>query len=136
MRRRVISKVRADERVVEKALAKARRDLGTSETLLDNGEYDWSLTVSYTAMMGAARALMLSMGYRPSSSEGHVAVVRFMEAVSSDGEMLRFTGILDRLRRKRHRVVYEEYDVTTGDEAAQALEWARDFFDKIMALMG
>ena len=136
MRRRVISKVRADERVVEKALAKARRDLGTSETLLDNGEYDWSLTVSYTAMLGSARALMLSMGYRPSSSEGHVAVVRFMEAVSSDGEMLRFTGILDRLRRKRHRVVYEEYDVTTGDEAAQALEWARGFIDKIMALMG
>ena len=104
--------------------------------MLDNTEYDWSLTVSYTAMLGAARALMLSMGYRPSSSEGHVAVVRFMEAVSSDGEMLRFTGILDRLRRKRHRVVYEEYDVTTGDEAAQALEWARGFIDKIMALMG
>ena len=65
-------------------------------------------------MLGAARALMLSGGYRPSSSEGHAAVVRFMEAVSRDGEMLRFTGILDRLRRKRHRVVYEEYDITSG----------------------
>jgi hypothetical protein len=43
---------------------------------------------------------------------------------------------LDRLRRKRHRVVYEEYDVTTGDETAQALEWAMGFIEKIMALMG
>jgi len=86
-------------------------------------------------MLGAARALMLSGGYRPSSSEGHVAVVRFMEAVSSDGEMLRFTGILDRLRRKRHRVVYEEYDITSGDEAAQALEWAGGFVEKIIEIM-
>jgi uncharacterized protein (UPF0332 family) len=86
-------------------------------------------------MLGAARALMLSGGYRPSSSEGHAAVVRFMEAVSSDGEMLRFTGILDRLRRKRHRVVYEEYDITSGDEAAKALEWARGFVDKIIEII-
>lgn len=86
-------------------------------------------------MLGAARALMLSGGYRPSSSEGHVAVVRFMEAASSDGEMLRFTGILDRLRRKRHRVVYEEYDITTGNEAAQALEWAGSFVEKIIEII-
>jgi hypothetical protein len=58
-----------------------------------------------------------------------------MEAVSSDEEMLRFTGILDRLRRKRHRVVYEEYDITSGDEAAQALVWAGGFIVKIMTLL-
>jgi uncharacterized protein (UPF0332 family) len=135
LRRRIISRVRIDKRVVEKALTKARRDLNTSETLLINGEYDWSLTVSYTAMLGAARALMLNGGYRPSSPEGHVAVVRFMEAVSSDGEIQRFTVILDRLRRKRHSVVYEEYDVTTKDEASQALEWSRGFIDKIIEII-
>jgi hypothetical protein len=41
-------------------------------------------------MLGAAGGFDVKLGYRPSSSVAR-AVVRFIEAVSSDGEMLQFT---------------------------------------------
>ena len=71
-------------------------------------------------------------GYRPSSLEGHVAVYRYLEVVL-DGE--RLVTVFNSLRKKRHRIVYDEMDVVSGDEARRAVEWAEEFVRLIEVLI-
>ena len=122
-----VRRIKPNRQVIEKALAKAHKDLKVSETLIELGEYDWAYTTSYTAMLTAARGLMNYMGYRPSSSDGHVAVVRFLDSMEMEKDIRKFAGIIDRMRRTRHRVMYDEYDIITEKAANQAYEWAIRF---------
>jgi uncharacterized protein (UPF0332 family) len=80
LRSRIIRRIRPDRRLAVNSLTRARRDIDTARTLIENEKSDWSLAVSYNAMLLAGRALMFSRGYRPSSTEGHLAVVRFLHA--------------------------------------------------------
>lgn len=135
LRRGTVKRITPDARLSGVSLAKARRDIGASSVLYEIEEFDWSLAISYNAMLGAARALMYLHGYRPSSSDGHQAVIRFLEAASMDEETSKYTAIMDRLRKKRHCLVYEEYDVVTGREARQALIWAEGFLERVEKML-
>jgi uncharacterized protein (UPF0332 family) len=109
--------------------------LRTAKRLFESGDYDWCLAVAYNAMLQAGRALMYSMGYRPSASYGHVAVLKFLRAAARDklGEDL--LTLLDRARRKRHRAVYEEAEITSKKEAGECLKWANKFVSKVRGLL-
>ena len=95
--------------------------------MIANDKFDWSVAVSYNAMLSAARALMLDKGYRPSSQEGHVAVIRFLEATLDTETSDRMIIAMNGMRKKRHRIVYEEMDIISNDEAKQAITWAEEF---------
>ena len=43
----------------------------------------------------------------------------------------RMIMVLDGMRKKRPRIVYEEMDIVTEDEAEQGLKWAEEFVDRI-----
>lgn len=120
----IIRRIRPNRRLAPSSLMRARRDIDTAKTLMGNKKFDWSLAISYNAMLLAGRALMLNQGYRPSSTEGHVAVVKFLQASLrnevSDGMIM----VLNGMRKKRHRVLYEEMDIVSEGEAEQALKWA------------
>ncbi len=131
LRSRVIRKTAPDRRLAAESLKRARRDVETARTLIDNKKLDWSLAVSYNAMLQAGRALMFSKGYAPSSIEGHVAVVKFLEVSLGNKASDRMTMVLNGMRKKRHRIVYEEMDIVTESEAKQALHWAEDFVNRI-----
>ena len=125
-----LRKVKPNKQLIETALKKAHRDLRVSTTLIQQEEYDWAYTASYTAMPTAARALMNHTGYRPPSSDGHTAVVRILEAEEIDQDIRNLT-IIDRMRRTRHRVMYDEYDIITEKTAKQAHTWANKFVTTI-----
>lgn len=72
---------------------------------------------------------MNSKGYRPTSKGGHVAVVRFLQADESD--LRKYATRIDRMRRSRHRVTYDEYDIITKRGAQNALKTAREFLTLI-----
>lgn len=130
LRGRVIRRIRPDHALAVTSLKRAFRDLDTAKTLIKEGQFDWSLAISYSAMLQAGRALMFERGYRPSISGGHVAVVRFVQtALSRQGG--HNVMILDGMRKKRHRVVYEAMDIVSQAEADQALKWAKGFVTKI-----
>lgn len=103
LRDRIIHKVNPDQRLAGRALLRARRDIATAGTLIGNGEFDWSLAIAYNAMLSSGRALMFSRGYRPSSTEGHVAVVRFLHAVlgaeASDRMVMAMNGLAQEAAR-------------------------------------
>ena len=126
-----IKRVRRSKRLIEKNLIKAYRDIEVSQKLLELKEFDWAYTSAYTGMLVAARGYMNGKGYRPSSGDGHVAVVRFLEAQDSEPSLRRFVNIFDRMRRNRHRVMYDDYDLITQNVARQAYEWALEFVDII-----
>jgi len=131
LRDRIIRKTRPDRKLAVNSLTRARRDIDTARTLISHGKLDWSLAVSYNAMLQAGRALMFGQGYIPSSKEGHVAVVKFLRASLGAEIGDRMAMVLNGMRKKRHRIVYEEMDIVSEDEAGQALKWAEEFVKRV-----
>jgi uncharacterized protein (UPF0332 family) len=127
LRSRAIRRVRPDRALALKSIDRSRRDIDTAKTLIANEKFDWSLAVSYNAMLAAARALMLGQGFRPSSSDGHVAVMRFLHATLGSEVSARMIMVMDGMRKKRHRIVYEEMDIVSKDEADRGIKWAEEF---------
>ena len=131
LRNRIIRRTAPDKNSALTSLKRATRDIDTSKILIASGKLDWSLAVSYNAMLTAGRALMLYKGYRPSSTEGHLAVVQFLTATVGTKQTDRMILIMDGMRKKRHRIVYEEMDIVSASEAEQAVKWAEEFVSMI-----
>jgi uncharacterized protein (UPF0332 family) len=110
---------------------RAQRDIGTAKTLIENEKYDWSLAISYNAMLQAGRALMFERGFRPSSTEGHVAVVKFLRVSLGKEVSDRMILVLNGMRKKRHRIVYEEMDIVSQGEAEHSMKWAEEFVNTV-----
>jgi uncharacterized protein (UPF0332 family) len=103
----------------------------TAKTLIASSQFDWALAVSYNAMLTAGRALMFERGYRPSNTEGHLAVVQFLTITLGEETGNRLVLIMNGMRKKRHRIVYEEMDIVSLKEAQQAIEWTEEFIQLI-----
>jgi uncharacterized protein (UPF0332 family) len=73
----------------------------------------------------------LIKGFRPSSTEGHLAVVKFLNATFETEMSNRMVLVMNGMRKKRHRIVYEEMDITSKTEAQQAVKWAEEFVNLI-----
>jgi len=132
-RNRIIRKTRPDRRLALDSIKRARRDIDTAKMLMTNEKFDWSLAVSYNAMLAAGRALMFDKGYRPSSTGGHLAVVKFLSIALGADASERMVMIMNGMRKKRHRIVYEEMDIVTEKEAKQAIDWTEEFVSIIAA---
>lgn len=131
LRSKVIRRIRPDRSLALSSISRSRRDIDTAKTLISNEKFDWSLAVSYNAMLAAGRALMFDKGYRPSSAEGHLAVVKFLDTTLGTEVSARMIMVMNDMRKKRHRIVYEEMDIVSRDEALQAIKWAEEFVDMI-----
>jgi uncharacterized protein (UPF0332 family) len=77
----LVEKFQSDPAQIKKEMDIAASDLGSAKKMLTIQEWGWAHNAAYNAMLQAARALMFSKGYRPKSSEHHLAVVSFAEAV-------------------------------------------------------
>jgi uncharacterized protein (UPF0332 family) len=82
-------------------------------------------------MLSAGHALMFSRGYRPSSTDSHVAVVRFLHAMLGTEASDRMVMAMNELRKKWHVIVYGEMGVVSEDETRQAVRWAEEFVTRI-----
>jgi uncharacterized protein (UPF0332 family) len=128
---RVVRKIRIDKNLVQKTFSMAKRDLETAKRVLDDESYSWSLAIAYNSMLQAGRALMFSKGFKPSGEYKHVAVVRFLHEIFGKELTDRLITIFDRVRKKRHKVVYDEPDVISEYEAENAVLWASEFLLKV-----
>jgi len=131
LRSGVIRRIRSDRSLALNSIRRARRDIDTAKTLISSDKFDWALAVSYNAMLAAGRALMFDKGYRPSSTGGHLAVVKFLNAMLGSEVSDRMIMLMNGMRKKRHRVVYEEMDIVSRDEAEQTVRWAEEFVNMI-----
>jgi len=132
---RVVEKTFPNKNLALKILKLAKRDLKTAKYTLKNEDYDWSLAIAYNAMLQAGRSLMFSKGYRPYSQYKHVAVIQFVHEVFGKEITDRMVDVFNRMRKKRHRVVYEEPGIVSEDEAENAIRFAEEFVNKVSEIV-
>jgi len=118
---------------VERLLKIAQRDLVTSGDVLGSA-HEWAYAIAYNAMLQAGRAFMFQEGYRSRGEGHHLTVIQFMRV----GLDLEFTGIInvmDRMRRKRNRSMYDTTGAISQKEAGEAVETAHDFVGRICQIL-
>lgn len=56
-----------------------------------------------------------------------MAVVKFLSIVLGAEASERMVMIMNGMWEKRHRIIYEEMDIVTENEAKQAINWTEEF---------
>jgi uncharacterized protein (UPF0332 family) len=88
--------------------------------------------MAYNAILQALRALIYAMGFRPRRAEQHATVALFARQCLGDSHRQQ-VEFFDQMRRKRHRVMYDQAELIGGQEARQALDLAGRFVKDIRA---
>ncbi len=127
-------KIPKDRSLVKNALQLAKRDIKTASDVYTNKDYDWAFSIAYNAMLQAGRALMFSEGYRPKGEAKHVSVIDFVTKKFGNTFADKILFMFNKIRKKRHIVVYEQVNIITEEEAVNALNTAKEFVDKVIEL--
>ncbi len=126
-----IKKVEPDAKQAEELMKRAERDVIAAKQMEDN---DWAFAIAYNAMLQSARALMFKDGYKAVGEEHHKKVVQYADAKL--GAKYRETiELFDKMRAKRHVVIYEKSDVISSYEAKFAIKTAEEFLKRIKEKM-
>ncbi|MBU1487447.1 HEPN domain-containing protein [bacterium] len=112
----------------------ARRDLGVAKDNLKNESYDWAYAIAYNAILQSARALLFSRGYRPVGENQHKTVIETLKSELENSPDL--TDRANRMRKRRHKVVYSFSGMVSETEANEALELADKIVQNIVDLVG
>jgi len=59
-------------------------------------------------------------------------VIKYLQIVFHSGLEAKLVTALNGMRKKRHRIVYEERDIVSESEAKRSIEWA----EKLIATIG
>ncbi len=110
---------------VKKLLKRAAKELIAAEANLKIDE-GIAFTVAYTAMLHAARAIMLLKGYIPDDGAQHKTAIEFSGCVlGKEAEGL--VQYFEMMRRKRNNFIYEAEIAISVTEAQNAIEAAKKF---------
>jgi len=124
-----IHPIDATQEEVDRAVEIARRDLPLAERLVGQSP-DWCFSIAYNSVLQACRAYMFHLGYRPAGAGAHKATFQFMQLVV-DEPFRKSVAYFDRVRRKRHRTIYDEVGLITEKEAKELLRRAREFLSYV-----
>jgi len=116
---------RATRGEIAKVMDIAKRDLDDAEKTRGTS-LDWTYSIAYNAVLQACRAYMFHMGYRPASSGAHKATFGFMQ-IAVDEPLKKTIDYFDRVRKKRHRVIYEAPGLVSEKETEQLIKKAKEF---------
>jgi uncharacterized protein (UPF0332 family) len=114
-------------------ILRAEKDLKAAKENLKIDE-EISYTVSYTAMLHAARAFILSKGYRPADGYQHKTSVEFMAEFLEDKHKS-IVEHFDRMRRNRNSFTYEVSISISMTEAENAITAGSKFVELIKGLI-
>jgi uncharacterized protein (UPF0332 family) len=116
---------KATAKEIARSMELAHRDLNQAQRILPES-LDWAYSIAYNAVLQASRAYMFHQGYRPASVESHKATLAFM-LISVDPQLKETIDYFDRVRNKRHRVIYDEVGLVSEKEAQQLIQKAVEF---------
>lgn len=125
----MIEKIGKNENLIKNTFELAKRDLKVAKDNLKNKNYDWTFSIAYNSMLQSARALMFYEGYRAKGEYKHLSVVEFLKIKFV--ELSDQIFIFNKMRKKRHLLVYEEIDLISSDEALRSVDVAKKFVEKI-----
>ena len=131
----LVEKFHSDTAQIKKEMDIAKNDIASAKKMLTIQEWGWAHNAAYNAMLQAGRALMFSKGYRPKSSEHHVAVVSFIEAVYSakfPSEVLLAFG---KARLRRNESLYDRAGSISETQGRNLVENAEIFVTKAQEIL-
>ena len=131
----MIEALKIDDNLIKKTINRGEKNLKSAEAIFKSEEYDWTLAVAYSAMLQAGRALMFSKGYRPKGEYKHLSVIEFVHSEFGDKISSKMIRLFDNYRKKRNKIVYEEYDIVAGDEAKEAIEFAEELLKIVKKIL-
>ena len=120
---------KATQEEIDRAVEIARRDLTLAERISEES-LDWCFSIAYNAVLQMCRAYMFHLGYRPASAESHKNTFEFMR-FAMDEPFKKSISYFDRVRRKRHRTIYDEVGLVSEKEAKELLKRASEFLSYI-----
>ncbi len=135
LKKRIIQKIEPDKKVSKELMKISKRDLETAKLMYKHENYDWCLATAYNAMLQAGRALMFSLGYRAYTKYHHVGVVLFLHEMFETKISDRLIYFFDKIRKKRHRVIYDISGIVSEEEAKMCIETAEKFVKKIEKIL-
>jgi uncharacterized protein (UPF0332 family) len=126
----LIKSFKASESQIRSRIQLAKRDIRVARTIIAH-DRDWAFSIAYNAILQATRALMFAEGFRPAAGEGqHKAAVQFAEIVFQDK-----IHIFDKMRSKRHRVIYDVSGLVSQAEARQAFDFAVRYVEMVEKIL-
>lgn len=128
-------KISRDKSLVKNAMGLADRDIRTAKDIFNNKDYDWAFSIAYNAMLQAGRGLMFSQGFRPKGEYKHVSVIEFIKKKFGGKFADKILFMFNKIRKKRHTVVYEQVNIISEDEAKSAIQTADDFIKKVKDIL-
>lgn len=118
----------------EDAIARAERYLKTADMLIEDGDYESSVSRSYYAMFFVARALLRQVGSEPQTHSG-IRNQFGLHFVKEGPLSERFAGMLNDAEEMRTLADYAEEFVLTKENAQVTLRDAEDFVEQMSGLL-
>ena len=131
----LVEKFQSDPAQVKNEMEIAIDDLASAKKMLSIQEWGWAHNAAYNAMLQAERALMFSKGYRTKSSEHHVAVISFVEAVYStqfSSEVLQAFG---KARLRRNESMYDRANSISEKQGRNLVDKAEAFVNQAQEIL-
>jgi uncharacterized protein (UPF0332 family) len=130
----LIRRVKQSPSQVRDRLALAKRDIKAAKTMMAT-DRDWAFSMAYNAVLQATRSMMLAKGYRAAGGEGqHKVTVMFAEITLGE-KFQDDIYIFNKMRSKRHRVIYDVSGLVSQPETRQAFQFAVRFVKEVEALL-
>jgi uncharacterized protein (UPF0332 family) len=118
----------------EDAIARAERYLKTADMLIEDGDYESSVSRSYYAMFFVARALLRQVGSDPQTHSG-IRNQFGLHFVKEGPLAERFAGMLNDTEEMRTLADYAEEFVLTKRDAQATRKDAEAFVDRVSTLL-
>jgi uncharacterized protein (UPF0332 family) len=118
----------------EDAIARAERYLRTADVLIEEGDYESSVSRSYYAMFFVARALLGQVGSEPQTHSG-IRNQFGLHFVKEGPLAERFAGMLNDAEEMRTLADYAEEFVLTKSDAQATRKDAEAFVDRVSTLL-
>jgi len=131
----LVEKFEGTPELVEQSMQSAEKDLKTAKDVFGTGNFDWAYVIAYNSMLQAGRAFMFQSGYRPKGENKHISVVKFASA-EMPMKAIPLVNLFNKMRERRHKVVYEVRDTVSESEADSAIKKAEEFISIVKLEMG
>lgn len=114
---------------IDRLIIRAAKDLKSAKVLIRIDE-ETAYALAYQAMLHAGRTLLFSQGYRPSTYQAHKTVVECTKKTLGKGHKI-LTIKFDKMRKKRHGLIYEATIGVSTTETKNAIKSASELVKKI-----
>lgn len=129
LKRGVVRKSEPDAAQAKECLKASERDLKAAKAMLRE-DFDWAFSIAYNSILQGVRALMFADGYVAVGEERHKTMVDYADVKFGEkyGEKVK---LFNRMRAKRHTVIYEKGNLVSEYEAKFAIKTAEEFLERI-----